>query len=65
VNPEQFQLVAPHEPNPKRWLETEWIDRYSGRRFRISTEGHHGDRRTARVQTRHGPSWAMEKGALV
>jgi hypothetical protein len=51
VNPEQFQLVAPHEPNPKRWLETEWIDRYSGRRFRISTEGHHGDRRTARVQT--------------
>jgi hypothetical protein len=51
VEPERFQLVAPHEPNPKRWLEMEWIDRYSRKRFRISTEGHHGDRRTARVQT--------------
>jgi hypothetical protein len=51
VRPEHFQLVAPHEPNPRRWLETEWIDRYSGKRFRISTKGHHGDRRTARVQT--------------
>ena len=29
----------------------EWIDRYSGKRFRISTKGPHGDRRTARVQT--------------
>ena len=51
VQPEHFQLVAPYEPNPQRWLETEWIDRYSGKRFRISTTGHHGDRRIARVQT--------------
>ena len=29
----------------------EWIDRYSTKRFRITTKGHHGDERTARVQT--------------
>ena len=29
----------------------DWIDRYSTKRFRITTKGHHGDRHTARVQT--------------
>lgn len=51
ARPEQFQLIAPHEPNPRRWLKTKWIDRYSGKRFSITTKGHHGDRRAARVQT--------------
>lgn len=28
-----------------------WIDQYSGRRYRITTAGYHGNRRTARVKT--------------
>jgi hypothetical protein len=51
VRPERFQLIAPYEPNPRRWLKTDWIDRYSTKQFRITTKGHHGDRHTARVQT--------------
>jgi len=51
VRPEHFQLIAPRESNPRRWLKMEWIDRYSTKRFRITTKGHHGDHRTARVQT--------------
>ena len=51
VRPERFQLIAPYESDPRRWLKTDWIDRYSTKRFRITTKGHHGDRHTARVQT--------------
>jgi hypothetical protein len=37
--PEAFHLIHPYEPDPRRWLELEWIDRYSGHRFRIHTIG--------------------------
>ena len=37
--PQRFQLIHPFEPNPTRWLELEWIDHYSGDRFRIHTDG--------------------------
>jgi hypothetical protein len=51
VRPERFQLIAPRESNPRRWLRTRWIDRYSGDSFRITTKGHHGGPGVARVQT--------------
>lgn len=51
VRPERFQLISPYEPNPRRWLKTKWIDRYSGNTFRITTRGHHGGPGVARVQT--------------
>jgi hypothetical protein len=51
VRPQQFQLIAPYEPDPRRWLKAPWIDRYSGKRFRITTKGPHGTQGTARVQT--------------
>lgn len=51
VRAERFQLVAPYEADPERWLKTLWIDRYSGKTFRITTRGHHGGRGIARVQT--------------
>ena len=51
VRPERFQLIAPHEPNPRRWLKMPWIDRYSGQTFRITTRGPHGGPSLARVQT--------------
>jgi hypothetical protein len=35
----------------RRWLNVNWIDRYSSQTYRISTTGDHGDRRTARVKT--------------
>lgn len=51
ASPERFQLVAPYEPDPRRWLVMPWIDRYSAETYRIRTCGHHGARRAARVQT--------------
>jgi hypothetical protein len=51
ADPEHFHLVAPYELNPKEWLKKDWIDQYSGKLYRISTEGHHGTRNTARVKT--------------
>src|SRR5262249_4566168 len=29
----------PFEPDPRRWLEVEWTDHYSGKTFRIHTDG--------------------------
>jgi lambda repressor-like predicted transcriptional regulator len=51
TDPEQFHLIAPYESDPKRWLKMEWINQYTGKRYRITTEGYHGDRYTARVKT--------------
>jgi len=46
-----FHLIAPYQSDPRRWLEIDWIDQYTGRRYRITTEGHHGYGQTARVKT--------------
>jgi hypothetical protein len=51
ANPARFHLVLPYDNDPRKWMKREWIDRYSGLRYRIATTGHHGDRRTARVKT--------------
>jgi hypothetical protein len=51
VDPERFHLVAPYEPNSSRWLKMLWTNEHSGEQYRISTEGFHGDRHTARVKT--------------
>jgi hypothetical protein len=37
--PQRFQLVAPWEPDPRRWLQLEWTDRHSGDHFCIHTTG--------------------------
>ena len=39
VNPEKFHLVSPYDPDPRKWLEKEWIDQHTGKRFRITTQG--------------------------
>ena len=49
--PARFQLIAPYESEPRRWLKIGWIDRYSGETYRIRTTGDHGTRRAARVKT--------------
>ena len=51
VDPEKFHLVAMYEPDPSRWLAMPWIDQYTGKQYRITTQGFHGGRDTARVKT--------------
>jgi hypothetical protein len=41
----------PYETDSRKWLRKLWIDQYSGKEYRITTVGHHGDRHTARVKT--------------
>jgi hypothetical protein len=48
---ERFHLIAPYESDPRRWRKMDWIDQYTGMPYRITTEGHHGGRQTARVKT--------------
>lgn len=33
----QFHLIAPFEKDPAEWLEMDWIDRYSGDIFQVTT----------------------------
>jgi hypothetical protein len=51
VEPEKFHLVTPYDPDSRKWLDKDWIDQYSGKRFRITTRGPCGSRQTARVKT--------------
>ncbi len=51
TNPERFHLIAPYNSDSRRWLRFQWIDQYTGERYRITTDGHHGSRKTARVKT--------------
>lgn len=43
VDPERFQLIAPYEADPKKWLTLPWIDLYSkgARRYRVATSEQH------------------------
>lgn len=50
-DPGRFHLIGPYESDPRQWLKRNWIDQYSGNRYRITTAGPHGTRLTARVKT--------------
>jgi hypothetical protein len=51
VDPEQCHLIAPYETDARKWEKMAWIDRYSGKDYRITTVGNHGSRTRARVMT--------------
>jgi hypothetical protein len=51
TEPTRFHLIAPFETNSRKWLGLQWIDQYSGNAYGITTEGHTGNRKTARVKT--------------
>jgi len=53
TNPERFHLIAPYETDPKKWLQSNWIDQYTGKQYRITTADTYRTRDTARVKT-HG-----------
>jgi hypothetical protein len=46
---ERFLLIAPYEKDPKRWRRLEWVDLYTGKRYRISSSRSRG--RAIRVKT--------------
>jgi hypothetical protein len=50
VDPEQFQLVAPWTPDARQWGKSKWINRYSGKKYGITTRGR-SRRGLARVMT--------------
>lgn len=49
--PDKFHLTAPYNPDSRAWLKRPWINQYTGESFHITTEGQHGERKTARVKT--------------
>ena len=51
VDPEKFHLITPYDSDSRKWLEKEWIDQHSKKRFRIATHGQYGTKHTARVKT--------------
>jgi hypothetical protein len=51
VDEERFHLVTPYDPDPRTWLGKDWIDQYTGKRFRVTTVGPCGSRQIARVKT--------------
>ncbi len=51
VDPQRFHLIAPYEADSRQWLKTDWIDQYTGKSHRITTEGHHDRRGAVRVKT--------------
>jgi hypothetical protein len=40
-----------HDSVQRTWLNKEWTDQHRKKLFRITTQGHYGSRRTARVKT--------------
>lgn len=51
VDPEKFHLISPYDSDPCKWLEKEWIDQHSGKKYRVTTKGDYGTRYSARVKT--------------
>jgi hypothetical protein len=51
VDEEKFHLISPYDSTSRKWLEKEWIDQHSGKRYRITTKGDYGTRYAARVKT--------------
>lgn len=51
TDPTRFHLVKPYNSDSREWLKTRWIDQYSGKLYRITTDGYHGNRQSARVKT--------------
>ncbi len=40
VDPEHFHLIAPYNSDQRQWLKMRWIDRYSGKTYRVTLSEH-------------------------
>jgi hypothetical protein len=40
VDVQHFHLIAPYNPDPRQWLKMRWIDRYSGKTYRVTLSEH-------------------------
>jgi hypothetical protein len=48
---EHFHLVAPFERDPRKWLSLPWFDRYTGKRYRVTTSDDESREGVARIKT--------------
>jgi len=48
---EHFHLVAPYERKPDKWLSLPWFERYSGRRYAVTTSDDASREGIARIKT--------------
>jgi hypothetical protein len=51
THPERFHLIAPYESDSQRWPKLEWIDQYSGKKYRITTDDRLRTRNVVHVKT--------------
>ena len=51
ANPGQFHLIVPFELDSSKWLRMNWIDQYSGKQFKITTQKNFSSRTTAKIKT--------------
>ena len=51
VKPDRFHLIAHYEKDSRKWINAMWIDRYTGKPYSITTQGHYGTRTTALVKS--------------
>ncbi len=50
ADPERFHLIAPWNDDARQWLPLQWIDRYTGRTYAVTTAGPAGGLGLARVK---------------
>ncbi len=53
ADPARCHLIAPYESDPRKWPRMDWLDLYTGNRYRVTTTDRVGTRRSAQVKT-HG-----------
>jgi hypothetical protein len=51
ADPERFHLIAPYESDPRRWPKSPWIDQYTGKQYRITTDDQLRTRNVVHVKT--------------
>ncbi|HZQ44951.1 MAG TPA: hypothetical protein VFA99_16990 [Acidobacteriaceae bacterium] len=50
-DPKRFHLIAQYQTDSKMWVRSQWIEQYSGKSYKVTTDLEGRDRRTAWVKT--------------
>jgi len=51
ADPKRFHLIASYDSDSRNWLKQKWTDQYSGKSYRVRSDGQTGSRNIARVRT--------------